>query len=152
MDILANLLKKNDRHQETGQIHAGIVAERNLRDSEKKQSAYLSGDRCGCCCCRSRRWIIGGLSADPDSDIAHLLTRQVMPSQPQMAAKAVEAPVPQAQPSSSWAVTGPVVAAGKTKATSVLQTSGKVVASPATCRQQEQSVLPLRLLHGKQLQ
>lgn len=129
MSILANLLKKNDRHQETGQIPPGLLQSVTSAIPKKnsRRTYLVIGAVAAAAVAGGGLLVVYLQTRIPTSPS---LTRQVMPSQPQMAAKAVEAPVPQAQPSSSRAVIGPVVAAGKTKATSVLQTSGKVVASP----------------------
>lgn len=129
MSILANLLKKNDPRQETGQIPPGLLQSvSSAAPGKNSRRTYL---------------VIGALAAAAIAGGGLLmvylqtriptspsLTHQVIPPQPQLAAKAVEAPVPQAQPSSLRAITGPVVAAVKPKATSVLQASGKVVTSP----------------------
>jgi Tfp pilus assembly protein PilF len=129
MSILANLLKKNDPRQETGQIPPGLLQSvSSAAPGKNSRRTYL---------------VIGALAAVAIAGGGLLmvylqtriptspsLTHQVIPPQPQLAAKAVEAPVPQAQPSSSRAITGPVVAAVKPKGTSVLQASGKVVTSP----------------------
>ena len=129
MSVLANLLKKNDQHQETGQIPPGLLQSVSSGVSIKssRRTYLLIGAVAAAAVAGGGLLVVYLQTRIPTSPS---LTRQVMPSQPQMATKAIEAPVPQAQPSSSRAVAGPVVAAVKPKVTSVLQASGKIGTAP----------------------
>ncbi|MDK9719124.1 MAG: tetratricopeptide repeat protein [Trichlorobacter sp.] len=128
MSILANLLKKNDPHQETGQIPPGLLQTVSSTASGKNsRRTYLVIGAVAVAA------IVGGgllmVYLQTRISTSPTLTRPVLPPQPQMAVKAVDAPMPQAPVSSSRAVAAAVVAAVKPKVTGIRQTSEKGGAS-----------------------
>lgn len=130
MSVLADLLKKNDKHQDAGQIPPGLFQSVSTGGAKNnsRRTYLLIGVVAAAAVAGGGLLVVYLQTRVPAPSV---LTRQTIPQPPQMSAtKAVEAPVSQVQPSSSRAVAGPVVTSAKTKPTGALQVPRKVVTSP----------------------
>jgi Tfp pilus assembly protein PilF len=129
MSILANLLKKNDPRQETGQIPPGLLQSvSSAAPGKNSRRTYLVIGAVAAAAIAGGGLLVVYLQTRTPSSSS--LTGQVIPPQSQMAAKVVETPVPQMQQSSVRTVAAPVTSTLKTKAPVARQTAEKTAPSP----------------------
>ena len=129
MSILANLLKKNDPRQETGQIPPGLLQSVSSAAPRKNsRRTYLVIGAVAVAAIAGGGLLMVYLQTRIPTSPS--LTRQVIPPQPQLAAKAVETPVPQTQQSSVRTVAATATSTLKTKAPVARQASEKPAVNP----------------------